>query len=529
MSRDMDPTRIAEKLSLISMLVHRRTFRSAVRVFQEAVVAAPKRDPYAELPKTSFCFNEPSEPNMSHNDLKYNLSGRYDLGLRDGNFTLKDYFLGDAHHLHKIFSEQHHNYKQGQKVEQRTFVDLRIVRLASGSGGNGCISFLRDANSPTGPPDGGDGGNGGSIYIQAVSNVSLLHKVRRSYVAGNGRAGTPKQLDGKSGEDVIVEVPVGTTVRWIPDPALVRQHLQEVEGDIAQVGVGVKVTPYHEVQLFRNDYIPGGGWMFKERDEEYHRERDYFSALDEQVRDYDRETIDGELMYDRFPMEGIDLTSVSEKPLLLMRGGRGGMGNMHFLTGDVRNPRFCKTGRRGLREHFMFELRLLADVGLVGLPNAGKLTLLRAISRATPRVGHWEFTTLQPTVGTISLGIDREPFTVADIPGIVAGASLNRGMGMDFLRHIERSGGLVFVVSLESADPLLDLHTLINELGSRVEGKRVLVVATKADLTKNGDKYQKLADFAASSEWRCLPVCAPRGENVTQCVQMMAEVAGGKD
>ena len=124
-------------------------------------------------------------------------------------------------------------------------------------------------------------------------------------------------------------------------------------------------------------------------------------------------------------------------------------------------------GRPGITANFLLELKLIADLGLVGLPNAGKSSLLRAISKARPRVGHWEFTTLQPTVGTIFTRIDKDPFTVADIPGIIKGASQNKGMGLDFLRHIERSGGLVFVVSLESANPVDDLKILLEEVGPR--------------------------------------------------------------
>ena len=204
------------------------------------------------------------------------------------------------------------------------------------------------------------------------------------------------------------------------------------------------------------------------------------------------------------------------------------MGNMHFLTTNVRNPRFSKKGRQGLCEYFILELKLIADLGLVGLPNAGKLSLLRAISKARPRVGHWEFTTLQPTIGTIFTTIDKDPFTVADIPGIIKGASENRGMGMDFLRHIERSGGLVFVVSLESENPALDLQTLMNEIGTkRMKGKNVMVIGTKADLVENGNSYKKLVEYVKSHDaaWKCIPVCAPRGENIDQCIQMMSALA----
>ena len=176
-------------------------------------------------------------------------------------------------------------------------------------------------------------------------------------------------------------------------------------------------------------------------------------------------------------------------------------------------------------------MKLIADLGLVGLPNAGKSSLLRAISRAKPRVGHWEFTTLQPTIGTIQHRIDSDPFTVADIPGIIKGASENKGMGLDFLRHIERSGGLAFVVSLESTDPVKDLQTLTNEVGvKRMKDKKVLVVATKADLSNKGENYQALKQFieAEHKSWKIAPVCAPRGENIDRCLELMSEVARKK-
>lgn len=489
-------------------------------------------DPYTTLPKSSFHFDTipDLQPNKSYKDLHYTVTGTDDFGLRNTQVTLENYFMGDAHHSHKVFSGQHQQYKQGQKVEQRTFVDLRILRLQTGNGGNGCVSFFRDANRPVGPPDGGDGGDGGSIYVQVVNSVSSLHKIKRSYNAGNGKPGTSSQLDGKTGQDIILEVPVGTTMRWIPDPLLMKDELREAKGDTAKVDIGMKMTDANDIQLFRDDYVPGEGWQFKEKDEEYHREREFFTELNEQVKDYDREILAEELMCDRFPALGLDFDKPTEKPVLLLKGGKGGMGNMHFLTGNIRNPRFSKKGRRGLCEFFILELKLIADLGLVGLPNAGKLTLLRAISRATPRVGHWEFTTLQPTIGTISTAIDTEPFTVADIPGIIKGASQNKGMGMDFLRHIERSGGLVFVVSLESRNPAQDLQTLIDEIGPRrMHKKRVMVIATKADTTQNGDGYRQLQNYVAlqNTQWKCIPVCALQGGNIAQCVRMMAQIAQG--
>lgn len=491
-----------------------------------------KRDPYAEIPKTSYRLHlKPITLREfhKHQDVKFALYGEDELGLLNLSMTMQDYFKDDQHHTHKVFSNQHHSYRQGQRIEQKKFVDLRLIRLQTGRGGNGCVSFFRDANRPVGPPDGGDGGIGGNVYVLVTNSLSLLHRIKKSYVGGPGKAGQSSQLDGKRGQDVVLEIPVGTTIRWIPKPLEVKEELEKTDGDIKKVVMDLKLAPSTmDIQLFRGDYKPGEGWSFKEKGEDYHRERDYFIELDKQVTDYDREIIAEELMFDRFPLTGLDFSKPTEKPVLLFRGGRGGMGNMHFLTQNVRNPRFSKKGRLGLDEFFLLELKLIADLGLVGLPNAGKLTLLRAISKARPRIGHWEFTTLQPTVGTIFTRIDEEPFTVADIPGIIKGASQNKGQGMDFLRHIERSGGLVFVISLDSKDAAADLHLLIDEVGpKRMKNKRAMIIATKADLTRNGDQFVKLCAAAKEIDdsWTCIPVCAPKGENIEQCIFSMSQLA----
>lgn len=452
--------------------------------------------------------------------------GEDEDGVGSTLVLLKSYFGGNEHHTHQVFLGANMKYKQGRRAEQRTFEDLKLLRLKSGNGGNGCISFFRDAFRPVGPPDGGDGGEGGNVYVQVVEHVNSLHRLKRSYVASNGYPGTGKQLDGKRGQDVIIEVPVGTTMRWIPDPIILRKVLQNAHID--DVSLEIK-TSGDEVQFLRDSYSAGHGWKFTEYDEAYYRERDFFQDLNKKVMEYDQEIINDENFHDKFPLLGFDFNEPTKEPLLILRGGKGGMGNMHFLTKDIRNPRFCKNGRAGLTEFFLLELKLIADLGLVGLPNAGKSTLLRAISKARPRVGHWEFTTLQPTIGTIFTTIDKDPFTVADIPGIIKGASDNKGMGLDFLRHIERSGGLVFVVSLESKSPIADLSTLISEVGeTRMEDKRILVVATKADLSENGDSYHELKNYVEQKGWKIVPVCAPKGHNIEKCIKMMSETAQGE-
>lgn len=441
------------------------------------------------------------------------------------------------------------------------FTDLKILKLGSGKGGDGKVSFFRDSGRSKGPPDGGDGGEGGAVYIQAVPGETSLHKLRYHYRSEDGRPGAMAGLNGRTGKDTLLQVPVGTVVRWIPDPKdsyeawkVEKAKLSESNGGdndmhlhsskktlvpSLRVKVDCVMDEYDRslplgIKLNRQVCADGEGWIFRDKDETYQVERDYFLQLRDRVRTHDRTLRAQEEGEDYFPIEGVDLSKPGP-PLLLLRGGRGGLGNTHFHTQLIRNPRFSKKGRGGITSFFLLELKLLADLGLVGLPNAGKSTLLRAISRARPRVGHWEFTTLRPTVGTISLGLARPAFTVADIPGIVKGARLeNKGMGLDFLRHVERSGGLVFVISLENSHPdpnqhsvVDDLDLLVNELGpSRLHDKNVLVVGTKADLEGSEDQYGLLKKVCDERGWACVPCCAERKENVEAVIELMGKTAG---
>jgi len=260
------------------------------------------------------------------------------------------------------------------------FVDIAVIQVGSGKGGDGHVSFRKEKYVPKGGPDGGNGGKGGSVVIKVDPHINTLldFKYKRHFFAEDGKPGGKARKSGRDGKDIIIKVPLGTVVKSITDEIL-----------------------------------------------------------------FDLDKPDSEVV-------------VSE-------GGNGGWGNSMFATSTNQTPRHANPGLPGIELEITLELKLLADVGLVGYPNVGKSTLISVISAAKPKIADYPFTTLVPNLGIVSIE-EGKSFTVADIPGLIEGASTGKGLGIQFLRHVERCKTLVFLISADSETPEKDYQILRNEL-----------------------------------------------------------------
>ncbi|KAI1348018.1 P-loop containing nucleoside triphosphate hydrolase protein [Xylaria sp. FL0043] len=405
-----------------------------------------------------------------------------------------------------------------------SFADKAKITIQAGGGGHGCISFLREAFLADGPANGGDGGHGGNVYIKAVDGVNSLHKLARRRIirAGRGKTGQGSNRGGARGEDVIIEVPIGTVVREIEriDPMVeeillyrqAREKEREYQKLVRKAEAAAQAseeTGLGDAEALRlNMDLPG-----PPEHPNAHKFTLYpgISTSERRNLSLPRLPLRERLYAQPDPPIHLDLSVASPRPILLAAGGLGGLGNPHFVSKDRPRPLFATKGERAVRMQLELELKLLADVGFVGLPNAGKSTLLRALTRSRARVGHWAFTTLQPNIGTVvldnhkgrpivkprssagsspshsvihdatlgSVVVSRQPgqlqigeapeprkrFTIADIPGLIEGAHLDRGLGIEFLRHVERAGVLAFVIDLNAGDAVKALKSLWTEVG----------------------------------------------------------------
>lgn len=330
------------------------------------------------------------------------------------------------------------------------FIDYVRIYVASGHGGAGCVSFRREKFVPRGGPDGGDGGRGGSVIFRATGELNTLLDLRymQQYKAKKGQNGMGQKKHGKDADNLIIRVPVGTTVE-------------------------------------------------------------------------DAET--GELLAD---LDGEGKEAVAAK------GGPGGLGNSHFATSVRQAPRFAQPGEEGEEKDLIVELKLLADVGLIGLPNAGKSTLISAVSAARPKIADYPFTTLVPVLGVVKQ-LDRKSFVIADIPGLIEGAHKGAGLGFQFLRHVERTRVLLHLVDvsvMSVGEPVENLLKINKELGLYSEElirKPQAVAATKIDI-KDDEKLKKLRKYCKKEGMDFFPISAAAHNGLNKLLDYLVVRLSGR-
>jgi GTPase len=374
------------------------------------------------------------------------------------------------------------------------FVDEVNVFAQAGHGGKGCVAFHREAFITKGGPSGGNGGRGGDVILQADHDLNNL--INQFYtprlIAEEGKPGLGKGMDGRAGKDLIVKVPCGTLVWKLPD----RDNVEPaVEGELSPAAPAPIPVSTGSRPVFRSSH----GTSALEIDLSHEAPPESMEARGS-----------GQLV--------VDLTEHGAQ-WVICKGGRGGLGNRNFATARRQTPRFAQPGEPGESGRFKLELRLIAQVGLVGYPNAGKSTLLSAISKARPKIAPYPFTTLHPQIGIVEYA-DRQRLTVCDVPGLIEGAHQNVGLGHAFLRHIERCKVLVLLLDMAGTDgrlPWDDHKQLLCELelydAALLQRPRILV-ANKMDEPSAAPNLKKFK--AKIRKTPVLPMAAGFGEGIDQ-------------
>ncbi len=322
------------------------------------------------------------------------------------------------------------------------FADRAKIRIKSGRGGDGCVSFRREKYVANGGPDGGDGGRGGDLIFEVDPGINTLNEFRhvRKYFAGNGEPGRKRRCHGADGDDMVIKVPAGTVIR---------------EANTGQIITDMSYDNTREVVL---------------------------------------------------------------------KGGNGGKGNQHYATPTMQVPRYAQPGKPGIELEVLLELKVIADVGLIGFPNVGKSTLLSRVTNADPKIANYHFTTLNPNLGVVDLN-GKDGFVMADIPGLIEGASEGIGLGHEFLRHIERTRVLVHVVdvaSTEGRDPLEDIQAINAELEAYnpdIAKRPQVIAANKIDCFYGDEKEQVLQSLREALEPKGIevfPISAVSGDGLKE-------------
>lgn len=324
------------------------------------------------------------------------------------------------------------------------FIDEVDIHIQSGKGGNGAISFRREKFVPFGGPDGGNGGKGGDIYFETTERLNTLATFRgkRRYLAQSGEGGMGSQRDGKSGEDLVISVPVGTQI-------------------------------------------------------------------------FDKES--NSLL--------ADLTESGER-WLAAKGGRGGLGNMFFKSSTNQAPKFAGDGEPEESFDLHLELKLLADIALVGLPNAGKSTLISRVSEAKPKIADYPFTTLIPNLGVVKG--ENQSLVIADIPGLIEDAHQGKGLGIQFLKHIERTSALVHLVDIswcldpfEAYESYITIRQELEKYNPELLSKREVVCLTKID-AMTSEEVQKYREFFEEQlDKKVLPISSVSGDHIEELSQLL--------
>ena len=381
------------------------------------------------------------------------------------------------------------------------FIDEIKVFARAGHGGKGCVAFHREAFVAKGGPSGGNGGRGGDVLLQADHDLNNLiaQYYQPRFIAQKGEAGLGKGMDGHAGKDLIVKVPCGTLV-WRVSPPF--------KTFPATTGKSGGEKGSFNLSTGQRPLLRHSG-----RD----RAMEIDLSRDEQTTAPIAAQEKGELI--------ADLTEHGQR-FVLCKGGRGGLGNRNFATATRQTPRFAQPGEPGDEGEFLLELRIIADVGLVGYPNAGKSTLLTAISQARPKVAPYPFTTLHPQIGIVEYP-DWLRLTVCDVPGLIEGAHKNVGLGHAFLRHIERCKILVLLLDMAGSDgrqPWDDYNQLLNELelyDPALLEKPRLVVANKMDEAVAKENLKKFKRKIRKT--RVLPIAAAFDEGIAKFTQVIRE------